>query len=339
MNASHPATSSAPPSPNTPASPPAFWRDGRFLLALAIAAGLLAPFVVYPVFLMNALCWALFAGAFNLLLGYVGLLSFGHAAYFGGAAYVTAYLMKNYGLSPEMGILAGTAAATLMGAIFGAVATKRHGIAFSMVTLALAQLLYFYALQTPLSGGEDGIQSVPRGKLFGVIDLDQQLNLYYLVLVIFGIGMAVIHRAVHSPFGWVLAAIRQNEPRAISLGYKTSQYKFVAFVLSAALAGLAGSTQTLVFQIASLTGIHWAVSGEVVLMTILGGTATLLGPVVGAFVILAMFNYLTQFGSWVTVMQGVVFIICVLTFRDGIVGEVRNWLARRQRTPSERPAQ
>ncbi|MGD9941938.1 MAG: branched-chain amino acid ABC transporter permease [Burkholderiaceae bacterium] len=321
------------------AAPPAFYRDGRFLLAAAVIIGIIAPFVVYPVFLMNALCWALFASAFNLLLGYVGLLSFGHAAYFGGAAYVTAYLMKNYGLPPELGILAGTAAATLMGAIFGAVATKRHGIAFSMVTLALAQMLYFYALQTPLSGGEDGIQSVPRGKLFGFIDLDQQMNLYFLVLGIFCIGMAIIHRAVHSPFGWVLKGIRQNEPRAISLGYKTSRYKFMAFVLSAGLSGLAGATQTLVFQIASLTGIHWAVSGEVVLMTILGGTATLLGPIVGAFVILAMFNYLAQFGSWVTVMQGVVFIVCVLAFRDGIVGELRNWLVRRQRRPSARPAQ
>ena len=302
----------------------------RVVLALIILLGLVAPFVVYPAFLMNALCWALFASAFNLLLGYVGLLSFGHAAYFGGGAYVTAYLMKTYGLPPELGILAGTAAATLMGAVFGAVAIKRQGIAFAMVTLALAQLLYFYALQTPLSGGEDGIQSVPRGKLFGLLDLDNQLTLYYFVLAIFGIGMAVIHRAVHSPFGWVLAGIRQNEPRAISLGYKTDRYKFVAFVLSAGLAGLAGSAQTLVFQIASLTGIHWAVSGEVVLMTILGGTATLLGPVVGAFVILAMFNYLTQFGSWVTVIQGVVFIVCVLAFRDGIVGEVKNWMGRRK---------
>lgn len=315
-----------------PIHSPGLLRNPWFLLAAAVLVGVLAPFVVYPVFLMNALCWALFASAFNLLLGYVGLLSFGHAAYFGGAAYVTAYLMKNYGLPPEMGILAGTAAATLMGAIFGAVAIKRQGIAFSMVTLALAQLLYFYALQTPLSGGEDGIQSVPRGRLFGLIDLDQQMNLYYVVLVIFAIGMAIIHRTVHSPFGWVLSGIRQNEPRAISLGYKTDQYKFLAFVLSAGIAGLAGATQTLVFQIASLTGIHWAISGEVVLMTILGGTATLLGPIVGAFVILAMFNYLTQFGSWVTVIQGVVFIICVLAFRDGIIGEIKNWMARRKST-------
>lgn len=296
----------------------------KFQLVLMLAIGLSAPFVVYPVFLMNALCFALFASAFNLLLGYVGLLSFGHAAFFGGAAYVTAYLMKQHGLSPELGILAGTAAAIVMGAIFGAIAIKRQGIAFAMVTLALAQMVYFFAVQTPLSGGEDGIQSVPRGKLFGVLDLNHQMTLYYVVLAIFGIGLAIIHRAVHSPFGWVLKGIRQNEPRTISLGFKTDQYKFLAFVLSAGLSGLAGATQTLVFQIASLTGIHWAVSGEVVLMTILGGTATLLGPIVGAFVILAMFNYLTQAGSWVTVIQGVVFILCVLFFRDGIVGEIRN---------------
>lgn len=301
------------------------------ILALLLVLGIAAPFVVYPVFLMNALCWALFAGAFNLLFGFVGLLSFGHAAYFGGAAYVTAYLMKNYGLTPELGILAGTSAATAMGAVFGAVAIRRQGIAFAMVTLALAQLLYFFALQTPLSGGEDGIQSVPRGRLFGLLDLDQQMTMYYVVLAIFAIGMAVIYRTVHSPFGWVLNGIRQNEARTISLGYKTDRYKLLAFVLSAGLSGLAGSTQVLVFQIASLTGIHWAVSGEVVLMTILGGAATLSGPVVGAFIILAMFNYLTQFGSWVTVIQGLVFILCVLAFRDGIVGELRNWMASRKR--------
>jgi branched-chain amino acid transport system permease protein len=283
----------------------------KVVFALLLAASLIAPFVIYPVFLMNALCWALFASAFNLLFGYVGLLSFGHAAYFGGAAYVTAYLMKNYGLPPELGILAGAAAATVM--------------------LALAQLLYFFALQTPLSGGEDGIQSVPRGHLFGILDLDHQMTMYYVVLGIFAIGMAVIYRTVHSPFGWVLRGIRQNEPRTISLGYKTDQYKLLAFVLSAGLAGLAGSTQVLVFQIASLTGIHWAVSGEVVLMTILGGAATLSGPVVGAFIVLAMFNYLTEFGSWVTVIQGLVFILCVLAFRDGIVGELRNWMAKRRR--------
>ena len=316
-----------------------FYRDTRVRVALAVLAGVLAPFAIYPVFVMNALCWALFAGSFNLLLGYAGLLSFGHAAFFGGAAYVTAWSMKNFGLGPELGILAGTGAAALLGVVFGAVAIRRNGIAFSMVTLALAQLLYFYAVQTPLSGGEDGIQSVPRGALFGLFDLDVQLNLYYLVLAVFLLGTALIHRVVHSPFGWVLSSIRQNEPRAISLGYKTNQYKFVAFVLSAALAGLAGSTQTLVFQLASLTGIHWSISGEVVLITILGGTATLLGPIVGAFLILAMFNYLNAFGSWVTVIQGVVFIVCVLVLRDGIVGELRNWLARRQRTPSARPAQ
>ena len=304
-------------------------RHRSAAVALGLLLGLAAPFIVYPVFLMNALCWALFACAFNLLLGYVGLLSFGHAAYFGGAAYVTAYVMKTWGVNPEIGILAGTLAATLMGAVFGALAIKRQGIAFAMVTLALSQMLYFYAVQTPLSGGEDGIQAVPRGKLFGLIALDDQLTLYYLVFAIFVFGLAVIHRVVHSPFGWVLSGLRQNEGRTTSLGYKTDHYKFVAFVLSAALSGLAGATQVLVFRIASLTGIHWAISGEVILMTILGGTATLFGPVVGAFIILGMINYLGDFGSWVTVMQGVVFIVCVLLFRDGLVGELGKWLRRR----------
>jgi branched-chain amino acid transport system permease protein len=317
-------------------APPAagWWMVPRNQLLLAVVLALVAPFVVYPAFLMNALCWALFASAFNLLLGYVGLLSFGHSAYFGLAAYVTAYTMKSMGFGPEAGILVGTLGAAVLGAVFGALAVRRSAIAFSMVTLALAQLVYYFAAQTPLSGGEDGIQSVPRGQLFGFIDLDQPLPLYYFVLAVFALGMWVIYRAVHSPFGWVLKAIRQNEARTISLGYKVQRYKWLAFVLSATLSGLAGSMQTLVFQIASLGGVHWGISGEVVLMTILGGTATLIGPIVGAFVILAMLNYLTGFGGWVTVIQGMVFIVCVLAFRDGIVGELRNWWQRRQAVES-----
>ncbi len=308
----------------------AWWLDRRFQIVVVTGVALAAPFFVYPAFLMNALCWALFASAFNLLLGYVGLLSFGHSAYFGLSAYFTAYTMKTLGFGPELGILVGTVAAALLGALFGALAVRRSAIAFSMVTLALAQLVFFFAAQTSLSGGEDGIQSVPRGKLFGFIDLDDSLSLYYFVLTVCAAGIFVIYRAVHSPFGWVLQGIRQNEARTISLGYKVTRYKWLAFVLSAALSGLAGSMQTLVFQIASLSGVHWGISGEVVLMTILGGSATMIGPIVGAFVVLAMLNYMTPFGSWVTVIQGVVFILCVLMFRDGIVGELRNWWQRRQ---------
>lgn len=303
-------------------------RNPSIAIAIGVALGICAPFFIYPVFLMNALCFTLFASAFNLLMGYAGLLSFGHAAFFGIAAYATAYSMKTLGVPVEVGILAGTACATLMGAVFGALAIRRKGIAFAMVTLALAQMVYFYALQNPLFGGEDGIQSVPRGKLLGFLDLDNTMVLYFFVFAMTLLGLAIIRRTVHSPFGYVLNAIRQNEPRAISLGYKTDHYKFIAFVLSAGLSGLAGSLQTLVFQIASLTGIHWAISGDAILMTILGGTATLLGPIVGAFTILAMSNYLTQFGSWVTVIQGAVFIVCVLAFRAGIVGELDVMLRR-----------
>src|SRR6266446_3758801 len=295
------------------------------LLALAVAA----PFVLYPVFLMKALCFALFACAFNLLIGYVGLLSFGHAAYFGAAGYVTAHSAKVWGLPPELAILMGTAASALLGIVFGGLAIRRQGIYFAMVTLALAQMLFFYALQAPFTHGEDGIQAVPRGYLFGVIDLNQPLVMYYFVLAIFLIGFAVIHRTIHSPFGQVMKAIRENEPRAISLGYKTDQYKLVAFVLSAALAGLAGGTKSIVFQLASLTDVTWQMSGEVVLMTLLGGLGTVLGPVVGAFIVIAMENYLAQYGSWVTIIQGVIFVLCVLTFRRGIVGEIQHLLRKR----------
>ncbi len=302
---------------------------GNLLSVVLLALALVAPFVLYPVFLMKALCFALFACAFNLLIGYVGLLSFGHAAFFGAAGYVTAHSAKVWGLPPELAILMGTAASALLGLVFGGLAIRRQGIYFAMVTLALAQMLFFYALQAPFTHGEDGIQAVPRGHLFGVIDLNQPLVMYYFVLAIFLIGFAVIYRTINSPFGQVLKAIRENEPRAISLGYKTDHYKLVAFVLSATLAGLAGGTKSLVFQLASLTDVDWTMSGQVVLMTLLGGLGTVLGPVVGAFIVVTMENYLAQFGSWVTIIQGVIFVLCVLTFRRGIVGEVQHVLRRR----------
>ncbi len=285
-----------------------------------------APAFVYPVFLMKALCFALFACAFNLLIGYVGLLSFGHALFFGWAAYVSAYGAKAWGLSPELAILAGAATAAIFGLVAGAITIRRQGIYFAMITLALAQMMFFFALQAPFTGGEDGIQAVPRGRLFGLIDLSQQLNMYFTVLAIFVACFLLIYRIIHSPFGEVLKAIRENESRAISLGYKTDRYKLVAFILSATLSGVAGATKALVFQLASLTDVHWTMSGEVVLMTLVGGLGTVFGPVVGAFAIVAMQNYLAQMGQWVTVIQGAIFVVCVLLFRRGIVGEIANLL-------------
>ena len=294
------------------------WLWSAGLIALAVAA----PFFFYPVFLMKALCMALFACAFNLLLGYVGLLSFGHAAFFGIASYVTAHAVKVWGLPTELGILAGVAAAAALGSVFGYLAIRRQGIYFAMVTLAFAQMVFFFCLQAKFTGGEDGIQAVPRGYLFGVIDLNQPLTMYYFVLAMFLFGFAVIVRTINSPFGQVLTAIRENEPRAVSLGYRSEHYKLLAFILSAALAGLAGSTKALVFQFASLTDVNWPMSGEVVLMTLIGGIGTILGPVVGAFLLTTMENYLAQAGSWVTIIEGLIFVICVLTFREGIVGVI-----------------
>jgi branched-chain amino acid transport system permease protein len=285
-----------------------------------------APAVVYPVFLMKVLCFALFACAFNLLIGYGGLLSFGHALYFGWAAYVCAYAAKAWHLPPELAILIGTLLAAGLGLVAGAVAIRRQGIYFAMITLALAQMMYFFAVEAPFTGGEDGIQAVPRGYLFGVFDLSQQTTMYVFVLAVFLAGFLAIYRIINSPFGEVLKGIRENEPRAISLGYKTDRYKLVAFVLSATLAGIAGATKALVFQLASLTDVHWTMSGEVVLMTLVGGLGTVFGPVVGAFIIVAMENYLAEFGQWVTVIQGVVFVTCVLLFRRGVVGELANAL-------------
>ena len=297
-------------------------RRNAIAWGLLVAAGLAAPFLVYPEFAMKILCLALFACAFNLLLGYTGLLSFGHAAFLGTAGYVTGHTVKVLGLQPELGILAGTAAAAGLGYVIGSLAIRRSGIYFAMITLALAQMVYFMFLQMPFTGGEDGLQGVPRGKLFGVIDLMQPLQMYYFVFAIFMAGFWVIYRTIHSPFGQVLKAIRENEPRAISLGYDVEKYKLTAFVLSAALSGLAGAAKTLVFQLASLTDVHWHTSGEVVLMTLLGGMGTVFGPVIGATVVVSIQNYGANIGEWVMVITGTIFVICVLAFRRGIVGEL-----------------
>src|SRR5215468_1456519 len=312
-------------------------RGNRILAAILIAMALVAPFALYPVFVMEALCFALFACAFNLLIGYVGLLSFGHAAFFGSAAYVTAHTVKVWGLPPELGILLGTAVAGLLGTIFGWLAIRRQGIYFAMITLALAQMIYFIALQVPLTHGEDGIQAVPRGRLFGVIDLSDTLTMYYFVLAVFLLGFALIVRTINSPFGQVIKAIRENEPRAVSLGYHADHYKFVVFILSAGLSGLAGSLKSLVFQLASLTDVEWTMSGWVVLMTLVGGLGTVLGPVVGAFFLVAMQHYLAQLGSWVTVVQGIIFVVCVLVFRRGIVGLIASYATRRASTTAAKP--
>jgi branched-chain amino acid transport system permease protein len=295
----------------------------RVTIAYLIGLGLLllAPMFIYPILVMKVLCFALFACAFNLLLGYTGLLSFGHAVFLGSAAYVTGHALKVWELPTLLGLLAGTGAATLLGWVIGSLAIRRQGIYFAMVTLALAQMVFFFFLQAPFTGGEDGLQGVPRGSLFG-LDLADDINLYYLVLAIFAGSFWLIQRTIHSPFGQILKAIRENEPRAISLGYDVAKYKLLAFVLSAGLAGLAGATKTLVFKFATLTDAHWHTSGEVVLMTLLGGMGTVFGPVVGATVIVTLQNELAdKVGSLVTVIMGAIFVICVLAFRRGIVGE------------------
>ena len=301
------------------------WSAG--IAAAAMVAFLVAaPFVLYPVFLMKALCFALFACAFNLLIGYVGLVSFGHALYFGWAGYFCAYAAKVWGLPPELAIVIGTATAAVLGVIAGVIAIRRQGIYFAMITLALAQMMYLVALRVKMTGGEDGIQAVPRGRLFGIFDLNDEMTMYVVVLVVVLAAFFLIYRIINSPFGEVLKAIRENEQRAISLGYQTDRYKLVAFVLSATLSGLAGSLKALVFQLASLTDVHWNMSGEVVLITLVGGLGTMFGPVVGAFLIIAMENYLAPFGQWVLVIQGAIFVVCVLVFRRGIVGELANRL-------------
>ena len=295
---------------------------------ILLALMLVAPALVYPVLVMKILCFALFACAFNLLIGYTGLLSFGHAVFLGTAGYVAGHSIKVWGFPPELGLVFAALAAAGLGWVIGSLAIRRSGIYFAMITLALAQMVYFLFLQAPFTGGEDGLQDVPRGKLLGVIDLADDYNLYYFVLAIFVFAFWLIHRTIHSPFGQVLKAIRENEARAISLGYDVAKYKLLAFVLSAGLAGLAGATKTLVFRFATLTDAHWHTSGEVVLMTLLGGMGTVFGPVVGAAVIITMQNYLAQLGAWVTVVQGVIFVVCVLAFRRGIVGEIANLIKK-----------
>ena len=304
------------------------FRHQHIAFAVMTALFVVAPAVIYPLFLMKALCFALFACAFNLLIGFGGLLSFGHAMFFGTGGYLAAHAAKVWGLTPELAILAGTVAAAGIGVVAGLLAIRRQGIYFAMITLALAQMLFFLYMQTPFTGGEDGIQAVPRGKLFGVLDLANPYTMYYVVLAVFLAGFLLIYRIIHSPFGQVLKAIRENEPRALSLGYRTVQYKFLAFVLSATLAGLAGGTKAIVFQLASLTDVHWSMSGEVVLMTLLGGLGTVFGPVLGAFVIIGLENYLSELGQWVTIVQGIIFVLCVLAFRRGIIGELGHWLKK-----------
>ena len=288
----------------------------------------IVPFTgLYEVTVMKILCFALFACAFNLLLGFAGLLSFGHAAFFGGGAYVAAHVAKVWGWTPELALLAGTASAAFMGVIFGLVAIRRQGIYFAMITLAMAQMIFFVALQVPFTHGEDGIQAVPRGHLFGVIDLMPTMTMYYFVLIVVLAGLLLIYRTVHSPFGQVLKAIRENEPRARSLGYSVDRYKLLAFVLSAALAGLAGGLKAITLQLASLSDVHWTMSGEVVLMTLLGGIGTLFGPIVGAGVIVLIQDYLAETGAWVTIITGGIFVVCVMLFRRGIAGELPRLLA------------
>jgi|TARA_R110000868_G_scaffold59547_10_gene182677 branched-chain amino acid transport system permease protein len=308
-------------------------RTAGLTLILTVAliiVGLAAPMVVYPVFLMKFLCFALFACAFNLMLGFVGMLSFGHAAFLATGGYVTGYAMTHFGLTPELGVLFGTLASAALGFVFGKLSVKREGIYFAMVTLALAQLVFFFYLQADFTGGENGMQGIPRGKLFGLIDLNDNLNMYYFVLAVFLIGFFVVFRTVHSPFGQVLKAIRENEQRAVSLGYNVGSYKLLAFVISAALAGMAGATKALVFELESLTDAHWHMSGEVVLMTLLGGMGTLFGPVVGAAIVIAISTVFSggELGNYIHIIMGAIFVMCVLSFRRGVVGEFQRMMAR-----------
>ncbi len=304
------------------------YRHMRIAFLVMLAFFAVAPVGIYPVFLMKVMCFALFACAFNLLIGFGGLLSFGHAMFLGTAGYAAAHSAKVWGFTPELAILFATACSALLGWVAGLLAIRRQGIYFAMITLALSQMIFFFYLQAPFTGGEDGIQAVPRGKLLGLIDLNNIYAMYFFVLAIFIAGFLLIWRIVHSPFGQILKAIRENEPRAVSLGYDTDRFKLIAFILSGTLCGVAGATKSLVFQLASLTDVHWSMSGEVVLMTLLGGLGTLFGPVVGAAIIVTMQNYLAQLGAWVSVAQGLIFVICVLAFRRGIVGEISNLIKK-----------
>lgn len=317
-------------------------RIQRMGVVAIVAVLVLAPLVAYPIFLMKVMCLALFASAFNLLFGYVGLMSFGHAAFLGTAAYVAGYSTKSLGLTPELGILVGTAVAAVMGWGVGALAIRRAGLYFSLITLALAQMIYFLCVQAPFTGADDGLQGVPRGRLLGLIDLDNTMPMYVFVVAVFLLGLGVVYRTIHSPFGAVLQAIRENEPRAISLGYDVDKYKLLAFVISAALAGLAGATKALVVQFATLTDVHWSTSGDAALMTLIGGVGTVMGPVVGAVIVASLEHYLAELGSWVTIIMGVTFVLCVLIFRSGVVGAVHKLcrhpaLLRRRRLSQPRP--
>ena len=303
-------------------------RPQKIAFLVMVAFFVLAPAVVYPVFLMKVMCFALFACAFNLLIGFGGLLSFGHSMFLGTSGYAAAHAAKVWGLTPEVTVVFATLCAALLGWVSGLLAIRRQGIYFAMITLALSQMVFFFYLQAPFTGGEDGIQAVPRGSFLGLVDLSTTATMYPFVLAIFLAGFVGIWRVVHSPFGQILKAIRENEPRAISLGYDTDRYKLVAFVLSGAIAGMAGATKSLVFQLASLTDAHWSMSGEVVLMTLLGGLGTIFGPVVGAAIIVTMQNYLAQLGAWVTVVQGAIFVVCVLAFRRGVIGEIANLIRK-----------
>jgi branched-chain amino acid transport system permease protein len=311
-----------------PATPRAI-RDEMIAFVVMALLLVIVPWTgIYMFFVMQALCFALLACAFNLLIGYGGLLSFGHAMFLGTAGYITAHALKVWGLPPELGIVVGTAGAAALGVVTGAVAIRRQGIYFSMITLALSQLLYFIYLQTPFTHGEDGIQGIPQGYLFGIFNLSNTTTLYFVILAGFLAGFLLIYRIINSPFGEVLKSIRENEQRAISLGYKTDHYKLLAYILSGTLAGFAGSLKVFVAQNASLTDVHWNMSGEIVLMTLVGGLGTVFGPVVGAFVIIAMQQYLASFGQWVTVIQGLIFVTCVLTFRRGVIGEIAHYFRR-----------
>jgi branched-chain amino acid transport system permease protein len=303
----------------------------RVMGVVLLAAALVAPWFAYPIFLMTALCFALFACAFNLLLGYVGLMSFGHAMFFGISGYFFGHVVKAWDMAPEVGILAGVAGAAALGAVTGALAIRRQGIYFAMITLAFAQMIYFFCIQAPFTGGEDGLQGIVRKPLLGgLLPTKDDRVLYYVVLAIFLFGYGTIYRIIHSPFGQVLKAIRDNEQRAVSLGYEADRYKLLAFVLSAALAGLAGATKAMVLQFATLTDVSAAMSGEVVLMALVGGLGTIIGPVVGAFIIITMQNYLAATGEFVLVIQGVIFVVIVMAFRKGLVGELTDWWKARR---------
>lgn len=326
------ATASSAPKPPPAMKSSLSMFTGPRMWAAVFVLLLVAPFIgLYPVFMMKALCFAIFACAFNLLLGYTGLLSFGHAAFMGAAAYATGWLVRTAGWSPELGLLAGLAVGAALGLVVGLIAIRRQGIYFAMITLAMAQMVYFVCLQAPFTGGEDGLQGVPRGKLFGLIPLGSDLTMYFFVLAVFAAVFLAIVRIVHSPYGQVLKAIRENEPRAVSLGYDVDRYKLLAFVLSTAIAGLAGSLKTLVLGFATLSDVHWSLSGEVVLMTLLGGMGTFAGPVIGAFSIIGLQNFLAdRVGSWINVIIGGIFVVCVIAFRKGIVGELLAWQERRK---------